>query len=274
MSRVNCDIVRDLLPSYLDGICSESSRKAVEQHTSECRECRASLERLKNAETEAGEAVREEIDFLKKVKRYRVRKSVIGAGLFFGFLFILMLSRPEFHGGIESWLLYGMLPLLMVGSWMLFSDYKEPPKLGRGRIAAGAVSVLGLAYSLGVGGILLWTVMNARAPFGMEMFELGPFLNVQLVAAAILEYVLFLGFAADAVRKEHSFGLLPVISLAGCILSLIYRSFLYAIESFDSAFTGLLNVSFWILAQAAVLILAGLAFKAVQGRKSREASDE
>ncbi len=47
MSRVNCDIVRDLLPSYLDGICSESSRKAVEQHTSECRECQASLERLK-----------------------------------------------------------------------------------------------------------------------------------------------------------------------------------------------------------------------------------
>ena len=120
MSRVNCDIVRDLLPSYLDGICSESSRKAVEQHTSECRECRASLERLKNVETEAGESVREEIDFLKKVKRYRVRKSVVGAGLFFGFLFILMLSRPEFHGGIESWLLYGMLPLLMVGSWMLF----------------------------------------------------------------------------------------------------------------------------------------------------------
>ena len=51
-----------------------------------------------------------------------MRKSVVGAGLFFGFLFILMLSRPEFHGGIESWLLYGMLPLLMVGSWMLFSD--------------------------------------------------------------------------------------------------------------------------------------------------------
>lgn len=274
MSRVNCEIVRDLIPSYLDGICSESSRKAVEQHMLECRECRACLEGLKNADEAAGETDLEEVDFLKKVKRYRVRKSVVGAGLFFSFLFILMLSRPEFHGGIENWLQYGMLPLLMAGSWMLLSDYKEPPKMDRGRIAAGAVSVLGLAYSLGAGGILLWTVRNATAPFGMDVSHLGPFLNGHLVAAAILEYVLFLGFAADAIRKEHSFGLLPVISLAGCILSLIYRSFLYAMESFDSVFTGLLNVSFWILAEAAVLILAGLAFKTVQGQKSREASDE
>ena len=46
----NCDIVQDLLPLYLDGICSEGSRKFVEEHISECEKCSGTLSKLKNTE--------------------------------------------------------------------------------------------------------------------------------------------------------------------------------------------------------------------------------
>lgn len=39
--NVNCEIVQDLLPLYEDGVCSESSRAAIEEHLKTCETCRA-----------------------------------------------------------------------------------------------------------------------------------------------------------------------------------------------------------------------------------------
>ena len=35
-----CGIIRDLLPLYIDDICYEESKQAVENHLSECEKCR------------------------------------------------------------------------------------------------------------------------------------------------------------------------------------------------------------------------------------------
>lgn len=37
--KYQCEIIRDLLPLYQDGVCSEKSREAVEEHLAECAEC-------------------------------------------------------------------------------------------------------------------------------------------------------------------------------------------------------------------------------------------
>lgn len=38
--KYNCDLIKDLLPLYLDKTASDSSAKAVEEHMNECSECR------------------------------------------------------------------------------------------------------------------------------------------------------------------------------------------------------------------------------------------
>ncbi len=35
-----CDLIQDLLPLYHDGVCSEESKKAIENHLSECSACK------------------------------------------------------------------------------------------------------------------------------------------------------------------------------------------------------------------------------------------
>ncbi len=45
--KINCDIIRDLLPLYCDEFCSESSKKLVEEHLSNCNECRTETEKMK-----------------------------------------------------------------------------------------------------------------------------------------------------------------------------------------------------------------------------------
>ncbi|MGE7945442.1 zf-HC2 domain-containing protein [Lysinibacillus sp. NPDC093688] len=41
---MNCNIIKDLCPSYIDGICSEDTSRVVEEHIHHCEECRLYLE--------------------------------------------------------------------------------------------------------------------------------------------------------------------------------------------------------------------------------------
>lgn len=44
---MNCNTIKDLLPLYVDGCCSEESEKLVQEHIDECAECRKLFEDMK-----------------------------------------------------------------------------------------------------------------------------------------------------------------------------------------------------------------------------------
>ena len=46
---MNCNIVKDLIPLYIDGCCSEESEKIVEEHISDCDDCKRLLEDMKSS---------------------------------------------------------------------------------------------------------------------------------------------------------------------------------------------------------------------------------
>lgn len=46
---MNCNIVKDLIPLYIDGCCSEESKKVVEDHIRECDDCKKLLEDMKSS---------------------------------------------------------------------------------------------------------------------------------------------------------------------------------------------------------------------------------
>jgi len=43
---MKCNIIKDLLPSYIDDICSEDTTKLVEEHIQHCEECKMCLNRM------------------------------------------------------------------------------------------------------------------------------------------------------------------------------------------------------------------------------------
>ncbi|HKM33743.1 MAG TPA: DUF4825 domain-containing protein [Lachnospiraceae bacterium] len=73
--RFDCEIIRDLLPSYVDGLASDTTKKAVEEHLTDCADCSAALKCMK--EPEPLKAVPAEVDYLKKVRRHTNRKSLL-----------------------------------------------------------------------------------------------------------------------------------------------------------------------------------------------------
>lgn len=47
MEKITCDVIRDLLPLYCDGVCSRDSRELVREHLEDCRECCSLLQKMK-----------------------------------------------------------------------------------------------------------------------------------------------------------------------------------------------------------------------------------
>lgn len=70
MKNKECDVVKDLLPSYIDKLTSSETNKYIENHLKECDECN---NMLKNMQSETGkqeeQTIKRDVKFAKKYKR-------------------------------------------------------------------------------------------------------------------------------------------------------------------------------------------------------------
>ena len=73
---LTCGVVRDLLPSYVEGLTSQETNRAVEAHLAACPDCAARRDAMAAPEETAAEQSRE-VDYLKAVKRRSGRRVVI-----------------------------------------------------------------------------------------------------------------------------------------------------------------------------------------------------
>lgn len=76
---IKCHIVQDLLPSYIDGLLSAETEHDIQQHLQECEACRVLRAKLSTSIDNANLHVnKNEIDFLKKVRKKTTKKVVLG----------------------------------------------------------------------------------------------------------------------------------------------------------------------------------------------------
>ena len=47
MKKINCNIIRDILPLYLDDVVSDETKQMVEEHLQSCASCRAEASAMK-----------------------------------------------------------------------------------------------------------------------------------------------------------------------------------------------------------------------------------
>ena len=64
--RITCDVIQDLMPSYVDGILSEDSQALVKEHMEACKECRKMLEIMK--EEQGKECMGRELGTIREAK--------------------------------------------------------------------------------------------------------------------------------------------------------------------------------------------------------------
>ena len=75
MNKVPCEVIQDLLPLYVDDVCSPKSKLYIEEHLTGCAECRNYLASLKgeipmlNMEIKNNYLQENEVKFFKKLKK-------------------------------------------------------------------------------------------------------------------------------------------------------------------------------------------------------------
>ena len=77
-----CDMIQDLLPLYLDGVCSEKSKKAVEEHLAECSDCKDFFAAMREADkieidTHSANRERQKAASFHAVKKKLFRKQIL-----------------------------------------------------------------------------------------------------------------------------------------------------------------------------------------------------
>ena len=78
--KYNCDLISDLLPLYKDDICSEASRKIVEEHLAECPDCKKILNSL-NDITIDEQIVKEKDEVIGSQAKFFKRKSAFAGSI-------------------------------------------------------------------------------------------------------------------------------------------------------------------------------------------------
>ena len=74
-----CAIVRDLLPSYAEGLTEEETAAAVKAHLDTCEDCRRKYEAMTELQVPADQAA--EVDYLKSVRKHNIRKILAAVAL-------------------------------------------------------------------------------------------------------------------------------------------------------------------------------------------------
>lgn len=89
--KYSCGLIRDLLPLYLDDVCSAESRQAVETHLRECPSCNAYYQAMRDPEEPGVDTADQELQkaaSFRAVKKRLFRKQLLAV---FGALTALLL---------------------------------------------------------------------------------------------------------------------------------------------------------------------------------------
>lgn len=80
--KMKCEVIRDLFPSYIDGLTSEESNELIKEHLEECRECREYLDDMKEDIVQENQPVKnkEAVKPFRKLRQKTRRKIFLAAG--------------------------------------------------------------------------------------------------------------------------------------------------------------------------------------------------
>ncbi|MCH5270798.1 MAG: zf-HC2 domain-containing protein [Lachnospiraceae bacterium] len=77
--KLNCNVIHDLLPLYVDQICSDESRELVDEHLTDCRDCSTLLQQIRNTEIETDLKSETENVILHQAKFFKQKSTIAGA---------------------------------------------------------------------------------------------------------------------------------------------------------------------------------------------------
>lgn len=116
--KISCETARDLLPLYVDGIVSDASKRLVEEHLAECRNCTQLLAKMQHNEAETDFQL-EKAEVIEKQKILFKRKSafigIVVSGVFMIPILVCLIVNLAIGEGL-TWFFIVLASLLLTAS--------------------------------------------------------------------------------------------------------------------------------------------------------------
>lgn len=194
-NKLSCNIVKDLLPSYLEELCTDDTRHAVEAHLSECSACKSLADVMRQTDFVAERTEAEQIDYMKKVKRYFMKKGSYGSIVLAAFVLLGMITSMSSYFSRPVGLYYFFLPFLLVITKALLPAPLLGLKTGKREKIQALAGILLTCYSILLLLLMLSQLSSYPAeenlPFGIQPADIGPIIHWQLYAIILYHTAMY-----------------------------------------------------------------------------------
>ncbi len=227
MSKKECDIIKDLLPSYVDEICSEASREWIEEHLKECEECRASAEVMKNTEISAKRLEQVQLEAGRKIVRQNLRRSVLNLGLCLLMAFLMIFVFELSSVQIPHMALYIVFPICMLMTWLACRNQSKVRSWDKWDTLCTVLAVVAMGY----GAAWMWISFPGEIVLNMR----GPFIYGQMVLVAVVCFLIYLIQMVRTIKAGRSNSLTMSVCLTGIFLMMSYCLYMGNLTDFITA---------------------------------------
>ena len=258
--KIDCGIVQDLIPSYADKVCSESSKQCVEEHIKECKACRAYLEECLSVELSGAALEEKQLDGLRKVKKkiklqnmfsYALLLIVIGFATYFFTMNI---------GAIGVRWYYGLYAVAVAATFVVTMHGKANVKYEKIEKIMTGMSLVAIAYALFWYCFIMGSVSKGNVPLGLEIGQVGEFLHLHTGIALSVELAVFAYTMVRYLKWDVVCRGTLLISLTGLFFILAQTTLLGSLSELETSMRNFTEATVVILGMGMVcgLVLWGI----------------
>lgn len=227
---MNCDIIRDLIPSYVEDICSKSSKECVEEHIAGCEKCRDLVQLYKENDFSMNSLEKKQLDGWKKVKNKVKIQNVFSYGLLLGLIVFGIYTYEINHNPLPPMVYYVLFAVSMIATNILTMNQQVTGYLCKRDKALTVISVVSIVYGILMYCFVMISVLNDKIPFGMDASDVGLFLHTQIGIVLVIQMIIFGYVIYRSIKENIACNWILNINLAGMFLILIHTTLLRSLS--------------------------------------------
>lgn len=266
MNKMNCDIIQDLIPSYVDELCSDATKVCVEEHVRECISCRKQIEICRDSELSDRNIEQKQIEVFKKFHNKMKFMNLFCMALV---LMLIGLGTYTFctnYISLSPVIYYVLFPLCMIGLYLFAGTKGNMKRAEKKDYMIAALSIIDTASAIVFILYSINRVRNEKTVFSIENAQLGPFIHK---VWGILFLFLVIGFVyllLRMIRNNINNKGLMCLQMMGMFLLLAYVTLLRELTSANDFYGLFARITAIIVAMG----FAGSILFAVTGQKKEK----
>lgn len=265
MNKITCDIIQDLIPSYVDGICTDATKECVNEHMRECDSCTNLIELYRDVQITDPTMEQKQIDGFKKFHRQMKFMNLYSLMLVLLLIGLGIYTFCTNYIVLSTIIYYVLFPVCLVGLY-LFTEKKVPLKSAEKKdYLLASLSIIDTACAIGFMLYAINNTINGKTVFSVEQAQLGPFVNKVWGILFLLQVIGFIYLLVRMIRHNINNKIMICLLMTGMFLLLSYVTLLRGLSSIDRFYSLFIQITVVIGGMG----LTGCILFAVLGQKNK-----